>query len=762
MGEERSLRPGESIDHDTLITIFKCSSKGGMRRSLRTNSLVLISDQNSFLYENVKKKKDGLWHFVGMGRVGDQSLDYLQNKTLHRSNDSGVKVYLFDGELIKRKNQKVSYRFIGQVLLAGNPYQEDFHKDENGEYRKVFIFPLIEIGKKMKFTDFIGQYEKQELVEKRVLGFPNYELSVNSADNIVTLMEQSRIDTLIGPGGWFLTKTKYFYNPNAKSKWRIGNYKSIVNSYKNVDGKIVFQGQNKYLNPFYHTSITYVNNFNLSNNQHSEYNMGLRVKSFNYQLEGEEKETKIKFIHEENKNNLTQPFFTLLIGPNGTGKSTILSVFQQIILEMYYLAESKKTKRINSTSVKFELSYQLGQNEFQIIKNKKTIKFLKNGEPISFNKNNLPKRLIATAFTINDRFTYQNQEEDILERYQYLGIKSSNNVAKIGETTKNLVQNFIKSSLKSDFLPNLIKMTNFINVKPNIRLVFNTINNTSIRDFVSEANIKLKQNKYLTSKNKKNSFVNIIEFKEIEDFLNSSNIDKSLISLTDDYIIIDFDLNSSEKYEKYIDELNIIWHLYELGLFSLPNIMLKKDTTYFKLEDASSGEAQYFSTMVNILSKIDHNSVIIIDEPESSLHPNWQNKYIFGLKEIFKMYPSCHFIMATHSHFLISDLEPGTSSIISLKRMSEDSTVMVNLHNEDTFGWSVEDVLFNIFGLPTNRNYYVADEIDKILLSISLGQINEETTNKIKRFVDVYKKMKENDPLRDVLKLIFEKVDINV
>ena len=752
------LESGMIIDHDTLLKKFKCSPRGGMRKSLKTNSLVLISDQNNTLYKNVEQKEDGLWHFCGMGRVGPQSLDYLQNKTLYRSNETGIKVYLFEGLLKNTKTDKERYKFIGQVFLAKDPYSEDGHIDENGQDRSVIFFPLLEVGKREIINEFLNDYSNDFLVKRLILGFPNYELSLHSVSNLINLMEEREIDTLSGPGGWFLSKTGYFHNPNTKSKWKLGNYKKIIERHPNLDEKIIFQGQNNYLNPFYRSSITFVEGQNYYHDSEHEDKLGIRIKSLKYTIS--DKETEINFIHEQDKGNLNQPFFTLLIGPNGTGKSTVLSVFQEILLDLYYLAESKKPNS-KSKEIKYEICYQLGQSEYLISKSNRAIKFYKGGQPISFNKRNLPSKLIASAFSINDRFSYQNPDEDVINRYEYLGIKSSNNEIRIGQTTKNLVQNIMKSSLKNDFLPNLINITKFINVDPTIRLTFNTINNKNIYDIVNESYITSLQNKFLNNQKKKINTINIIEYQEIADFINRIYLDSSNFILSDTSIIVDFDLTEHEKYDEFGDELNIILHLYEIGFFTLPSIMLKKEK-YFTLEEASSGEAQYFSTMVNILSKIENNSVIIIDEPETSLHPNWQNKYIYGLKEIFSMYSSCHFIMATHSHFLISDLEPGTSSIISLTRNQDNTIVNLTLHDEDTFGWSVEDVLFNIFGLPTNRNYYVADEIDKILLSISLGGINEDTLLKINRFVEIYKKMKKNDPLRDVLELIFEKVGINV
>ncbi|WP_431153843.1 AAA family ATPase [Bacillus cereus] len=753
-----NLEPGTFFSNSEIQEMFKCGPTGSMRRSLKTNSLVLISDKGNSSYPNMEKV-DGIWHFVGMGRFGDQSLDYLQNKTLSRSNDSGVNLYLFQGEAKEKVDTNQRYKFIGKVLLVQQPFEKYNQLDEAANRRKVWIYPLIEIGVVEKFTDFISRFSKYKLMGRGVIEYPNFALTKNSPVNILKLMKNENVDTLTGPGGWFLTKTGHFYNQNAKSKFKFGNIFDESEGHSTV-----FQRQNKYLNPYYKTSIVY-----LSEESSEKYStdlklVGLRIESIKYQSNKNEN-IDIKFIHDKDINKLHKPFSTLIIGPNGTGKSTVLSVFQKVLLDLYYIAESKESKEIfSSGNINYEINYYLGKSKYTVKRDNSKIDFLREGKSIGFNKNLLPQKLIACAFNINDKFTYQSNEEDVIDRYQYLGIKSSDNMAKIGETTRNLVQNIIMSSLGNDIFPHLKNITNFIRVEPKIRVVFNSVGKKNINDLINKENIENIQRKYLNPKNRKKSKnINIIEFEEIIDFINyikNANLSHKIFEISNKSITVNFDLDFYKIYEKYFYELNIIWHLYEIGIFELPYVELKKGK-YFKLEQASSGEAQYFSTMVNILAKIQHNSVVVIDEPETSLHPNWQYKYIYGLNEIFEKFPSCHFIMATHSHFLISDLENGSSSIISMERKTANSSVNIKLHDEDTFGWAVEDVLFNIFGLPTNRNYYVADEIDKILYEISLGNLNEETLRKIKDFKRIHEKMKESDPLRDVLELIFKKVGID-
>lgn len=158
-------------------------------------------------------------------------------------------------------------------------------------------------------------------------------------------------------------------------------------------------------------------------------------------------------------------------------------------------------------------------------------------------------------------------------------------------------------------------------------------------------------------------------------------------------------------------------------------------------------------TLIGLIPLLENNSLILIDEPEISLHPNWQNRYIELLQQIFSKVKGCHIIIATHSHFLVSDLPLGNSSVISLK--IKNGEVESELINEPTFGWSAENILLNIFDLPTTRNYYLSQLVTKALeLFADHNRSNselEEVKNKLKDYFPI---MKNEDPLKDIIKAI--------
>jgi len=94
MNFNHHLNLGDAIRNAQLIRLFKCSPQGGMRRSQKTDTLVIVSDHTKKIYED--RREENTFQCTGMGMVGDQNLDFAQNKTLAQLPLNEVDGYLFE------------------------------------------------------------------------------------------------------------------------------------------------------------------------------------------------------------------------------------------------------------------------------------------------------------------------------------------------------------------------------------------------------------------------------------------------------------------------------------------------------------------------------------------------------------------------------------------------------------------------------------------------------------------------------------------
>jgi len=163
------IEQGRELGNSELRQIFRCSSQGGMRRSLRTNALVVVSDHTKDFY--LDRWEGSVLHYTGMGLRGNQDLMFGQNRTLFESKKNGVNVHLF--EVFERGK----YVYQGQVELAAEPYQEE-QVDFEGNRRIVWMFPLEPIHTKHPSMILEDTFQKNlELRERQARRFSDDELA---------------------------------------------------------------------------------------------------------------------------------------------------------------------------------------------------------------------------------------------------------------------------------------------------------------------------------------------------------------------------------------------------------------------------------------------------------------------------------------------------------------------------------------------------------------------------------------------------------
>lgn len=176
------LKIGERYSNNEIAIVFGCSDRQGMRRSKKTNSLVLIANHNNLLYDD-QWNEDGILHYTGMGMVGNQKMA-SQNKTLKNAKRDGIKVYLFESY---KKNE---YIYHGEVELCTDIYV-DQGVDINGDLRNVYKFPLKRLDDSISIVISnidIENSRKKKLKDLKKLskeGIKNRAKKVSSNSNTV-------------------------------------------------------------------------------------------------------------------------------------------------------------------------------------------------------------------------------------------------------------------------------------------------------------------------------------------------------------------------------------------------------------------------------------------------------------------------------------------------------------------------------------------------------------------------------------------------
>lgn len=149
----------------------------------------------------------------------------------------------------------------------------------------------------------------------------------------------------------------------------------------------------------------------------------------------------------------------------------------------------------------------------------------------------------------------------------------------------------------------------------------------------------------------------------------------------------------------------------------LNEIMVSTPAGEVYFEYLSSGFKSAFFILLGILKEIEYkhglapmpaneyDGVILIDEIELHLHPEWQSKIIKILKQEF---PKAQFFITTHSPHIIQSAE--YNEIIALdKREVPDQEVPFEVYQRELpasldygfQGWTVEEILTDVMGMKT-------------------------------------------------------------
>ncbi|TGQ80134.1 DUF2813 domain-containing protein [Mesorhizobium sp. M8A.F.Ca.ET.207.01.1.1] len=109
--------------------------------------------------------------------------------------------------------------------------------------------------------------------------------------------------------------------------------------------------------------------------------------------------------------------------------------------------------------------------------------------------------------------------------------------------------------------------------------------------------------------------------------------------------------------------------------------------------------------------------IILIDELDLHLHPQWQRMLVPKLTEVF---PKCQFIASTHSPQIITHVHPESLFLIRNK----GTEVSVEKPAE-SYGKSANRILEDLMGLETTRPTEVSNDLEKVFNFINDGQLDQ-------------------------------------
>lgn len=392
---------------------------------------------------------------------------------------------------------------------------------------------------------------------------------------------------------------------------------------------------------------------------------------------------------------LKEDGLTIITGPNGFGKSTILDCIYQLY--------KKENGILFFLNLDFEEVFFLISNEKQLKITKKSDALIVNDKTnYSVNLKNI-KKYLGDDFFLN-RYYNQNYDkkfsnrktmdkdfayESIIERYF--------NIEKYYDKKhiqKNSIK-FVRDALR-EFSKELGKVF-YIREQRLVSEEFDRFDESILKDEIKELPKKFKllldrnSSEYSSKSNELDSSYPIRLFNNKEAITSQDEFDQKIGLMTKKFQKLNkFDLSQiqdlrnlefKEEFAKalkiYFDDFDEKYQIYEnfvnqLELFTdiindkldFKKIEISREEGIFiedidvkgkklSLSQLSSGEKQEIILFYKLIFETPANTLLLIDEPEISLHIAWQKKFMDDLYKIIK-FKNLNVIVATHSPQIIN------------------------------------------------------------------------------------------------------------
>ncbi|WP_102224692.1 AAA family ATPase [Acidimangrovimonas sediminis] len=441
---------------------------------------------------------------------------------------------------------------------------------------------------------------------------------------------------------------------------------------------------------------------------------------------------------------------TAVIGKNGTGKSHLLSAIVQTFLRLEELHQGKRQEIKDDLPLEL-LVYRVDGYHCTVAQTgRRSISIQVNGNEVSPRDLPLPKRIVALTISPFDKFPLPRtlhrsvvQVDAASSMYQYLGLRDNFGKASIRTLLfRSLSSLFDATDNNSLRLSNIGAVFEFLGMRPMVNVIYRFRERSLLHDIASGLDPYTDDRLSYTKK------------RLLEDIARS---DVSLSHLqwlaklalekaTGNRIETHADLETGFQDPLFLD----LQPLRRAGLLSMSGVEVElKDGGPTDLLQASSGQLSMVSALIALASVIKNGSLVLIDEPELSLHPEWQVKYIDLLLRTFARYHGCHFVVATHSPMVISEL-PEHAEVISLDQEELPST-------KELKGQSADYLLAEVFGAPTSNNLHIRDRIVTALRMIANGDMNSkafgEALADLRKFAT---ELEPNDPAAELIRNVEE------
>ncbi len=442
-------------------------------------------------------------------------------------------------------------------------------------------------------------------------------------------------------------------------------------------------------------------------------------------------------------------YISVLIGTNGSGKSTILEAIAQIFSDVFLNEKAKfgfeleysvyHEQIIEETSISSEFNTTYLSAKLSANQKGDTIQietFDKKGK--TFNKVDILEKNKMVFVVGKKTFSYLPDNiviyysglskimEKLVEPHNDIisGAYRKNNILKERDFFYFQPEHFgiiLTSLLSFEYgdIPNFLRTKAKINSVQSIQIRLqrpewakDTIQNFwgaegEVRNFLNYLNEKSATSEDLVNPDKSKGIGNIVIEALQDEIINITILTQERLFEIRNHLIEE---------RKLFEILNI---LFTDGMLKDISFALKKEGEEYKTFGVlSEGEQQaiIIKGLTELLSE--KNSLFLFDEPDTYLHPKWQRQFIADIEDTIDSYSENSFVIATHSPQLLSNAK----SDLNFVKIIEEGELIEN--TPKYYGREINSILYDLMGVE-DRNKLVREKISDLYTLIAEEEVDE-------------------------------------
>jgi predicted ATPase len=161
----------------------------------------------------------------------------------------------------------------------------------------------------------------------------------------------------------------------------------------------------------------------------------------------------------------------------------------------------------------------------------------------------------------------------------------------------------------------------------------------------------------------------------------------------------------------------------------VPDVMLETRTGEFTFEAVSGGVASIIDMVwqIHMYAQLHDNFVVVIDEPETHLHPELQQRL---LPDLLKAFPRAQFVISTHNPFMVTSVPESNVYVLRYNENGKVESSQLSVANK---AGTADVILMEVLGVPSTLPRWAAAKIDDLLGEFSNTPLTKDSVGQLRQ-----------------------------